>query len=90
MKIVSKLAAMVALSFGVAVAAPVSAPAADGAHPFHKPAVQTHRVAYAGLTSYATAFAPSRVVAPVVPAPETDGLSRNLDDCVTYGCIGSN
>ena len=82
MKIVSKLAPMVALSFGVAVAAPVSAPAADGAYPFHKHAVHTHRVAYA--------LAPPRVVAPALSEPETDGLSRNLDDCVTYGCIGSN
>jgi len=72
---------MVALSFGLALAAPSSALAGDGAHPFHKHATQM---------SHATALAPARAVAPALPAIETDGLSRNLDDCVRYGCIGSN
>ncbi len=90
MRIVSTFAPMVALAFGVALAAPASALAGDGAHPFHKHANEMHRVAYAGPSSHATAFAPARVVVPALPATETDGLSRNLDDCVRYGCIGNN
>jgi hypothetical protein len=29
----------------------------------------------------------SRSYVPALRKPETDGLSRNLDDCVKYGCI---
>jgi hypothetical protein len=90
MRTVSTFAPMVAVAFGVAVAAPVSALASDGAHPFHKHAVQMHREAHAGVSSNATALAPMPAVVPVAPARETDGLSRNLDDCVKYGCIDSN
>ena len=90
MRIVSTFAPMVALAFGVALVATTSALPGDGAHPFHKHANEMHRVAYAGLSSNATALAPARGVAPALPASETDGLSRNLDDCVRYGCIGSN
>jgi hypothetical protein len=90
MRIVSTLASMVALAFGLALTAPASAIAGDGVHPFHKHAVQMPRVAYPGLSSNATALAPARVDVPALPATETDGLSRNLDDCVRYGCVGNN
>jgi hypothetical protein len=89
-RIVSTFAPMVAVAFGVALAAPVSALASGGLHPFHKHAVQMHRMAYPGVASNATALAPTPAVVPVVPAKETDGLSRNRDDCVKYGCIDSN
>jgi hypothetical protein len=88
MRIVSTFASMVALTFGLALAAPASVFAGDGAHPLDKHATEMHRVAYAGLSSHATALA--RVVAPALPATETDGLTRNLDDCVKYGCIDNN
>ncbi len=77
---VSTLALMVGLSFGVAMAAPISALADDGAHPFHKHAVEMHRAAYSGLSSNATALAPA------VLTNDTDGLSRNSEDC-NKGCL---
>jgi hypothetical protein len=80
MRIVSTLAPMVAVAFGVALLAPVSALAKDSAHPYHKHAI--HQVAYVGVSPKATALAP----APVVPVKDTDGLSRNSDDC-NRGCI---
>jgi hypothetical protein len=90
MRIASTLSQMVALAFGVALAAPISALADDGAHPFHKHAIQMHRVAYAGISLNATALTPVRLVVSALSARETDGLSRNLDDCVRYGCLGGN
>ena len=86
MRIVSAFAPMVALSFGVALAAPSSVLAADSAHPFHKHAIQADRVAYAGLSTNAAALAPMQAVVPVAPAKDTDGLSRNSADC-NMGCI---
>jgi hypothetical protein len=90
MRIASTFATMVPVAFGLAVAAPTPVLAGDGANPFHKHAFQTHQVVYASYSANATALAVGRAVAPAVPATETDGLSRNLDDCVRYGCIGSN
>ena len=55
MRIASTLSPMVALAFGVAFAAPISGLAVDGVHLFHKHAIQMHRVAYAGISSNATA-----------------------------------
>jgi hypothetical protein len=86
MRIVSSLGPMVALAVGVAFAAPISALADDSAHPFHKHAVQTHRMAHAGLTSNAIALAPVLAPAPAAPAKNSDGLSRDSADCNT-GCI---
>jgi hypothetical protein len=80
MRIVSTLAPMVAVAFGVALLAPVSALASDSVHPYPKHAI--HQAAYVGVSSTATALAP----APVVPTRETNGLSRNSDDC-NRGCI---
>jgi hypothetical protein len=80
MRIVSTLAPMVAVAFGVALSAPVSALASDSAHPYHKHAI--HQAAYVGVSPRATALAP----APVVPVKESNGLSRNSDDC-NEGCI---
>ena len=85
MRIVSSLAPMVALAVGVAFAAPISALAADSAHPFHKHAIQTHRVA-CGLPSNATALAPVQALVPAAPAKDSDGLSRDSADC-NMGCI---
>jgi hypothetical protein len=81
MKIIST-SVVVALSLGGALAAPIFALAADGAHPYHKHAVGTHRVARAGALSSATALAPTLPA----PANDADGLSRNSEDC-NKGCI---
>ena len=80
MRIVSTFAPMVAVAFGVALLAPVPALASDSAHPYQKHAIQ--QVAYVGVSPKATALAP----ASVVPTKETDGMSRDSDDC-NRGCI---
>lgn len=83
MRIVSSFAPMVALAVGVAFAAPTSL-AAESAYPFHKHAVQTHRVT--GLPSNAIALAPVQALVPAARVRDSDGLSRNSDDC-NMGCI---
>jgi hypothetical protein len=75
------------LALGIALAAPTSA-YADLSHyrPVH------HR------TVVARADAPAPPIRYFVPSPwpypfnyhETDGLSRNPDDCVKYGCVDNN
>jgi hypothetical protein len=84
MRIVSSFAPMVALAVGVAFAAPVSALAADSAYPFHKHAIQTHRMT--PLPSNATALAPVQALVAAAPVRDSDGLSRNSADC-NMGCI---
>ena len=83
MRIVSAFASMAALAFGLALAAPASAIAGDGAHPFHKHAIQMHRVAY---FSNATALAPAPAFVPAAAVRDSDGLSRDREDC-DMGCI---
>jgi hypothetical protein len=78
MRILSAFAPMVALSIGVALAAPASALAAHGVHLPHNPVVHMHRFAKA------RAYAPALLWA--VPAKDTDGLSRNPEDC-NMGCV---
>ena len=80
----NKLMQNLALLGAVALSAPVSAYASDGAtlvSAHHRSHAQ--QIADWGLPPTATALAPSMFV-PVLP--ETDGLSRNPDDC-KYGCI---
>jgi hypothetical protein len=84
MRIVSSFAPIVALAVGVAFAAPISALGADGAHAFHKHAVQTHRMTR--LPSNATALAPEQALVSAAPVKDSDGLSRNSGDC-NRGCI---
>jgi hypothetical protein len=86
MRIASSLAPMVALAVGVAFASPIAAFAADSAHPFHKHAIQTHRVAHNDLSSNAIALAPAQSLVPAAPAGDSNGLSRDSADCNT-GCI---
>jgi hypothetical protein len=76
------------LALGIALALPASAYAALAA----PGRIQTHRaihhrsvVARAEVPSRAPAYAPARPYQ--FGDHETDGLSRNPDDCVTYGCI---
>jgi hypothetical protein len=71
-----------ALAFSFALAVPISAYAA-GAASVHK---QTRHVAHVEISRNASALAPAWVMSVVGRLPETDGLSRNRDDC-NYGCI---
>ena len=80
MRILSAFAPMVALSIGVALAAPAPALAAHGVRLSHNHVVQIHRFAKA------RALAPAPALLRAVPAKDTDGLSRNPEDC-NMGCI---
>ena len=76
------------LALGIALAVPASAYAALGApEPIRTHRVIHHRsvVARAEARAPAPAYAPARLYR--FGDHETDGLSRNPDDCVTYGCI---
>ncbi|HEY3624070.1 MAG TPA: hypothetical protein VGL12_17070 [Roseiarcus sp.] len=80
MRTLSAFAPMVALSIGVTLAAPASALAAHRVHPSRNHVVQTHRF------GKAMALAPILPVIRAVPAKDTDGLSRDAEDC-NKGCI---
>ena len=74
------------LALGIALAGPVSADAGLSAYG----PVRAHRVLH-HRSVVARAPAPLAALVPAKPAfgdNETDGLSRNPDDCVTYGCVG--
>jgi hypothetical protein len=78
------------LALGFALAAPVSVYATPRTYgPDHHARALRHR----SLAMRAEATAPVTVLAPARARAfgdtETDGLSRNPDDCVTYGCIDS-
>ncbi len=74
------------LALGIALAAPASAYAALGASgPMYTHRVIHHRSVVARAEAPAPAYAPARPYR--FGDQETDGLSRNPDDCVTYGCI---
>ena len=83
MRILSAIATMVALAIGVAFAAPASALAAYGVDPSHKHLVQMRRFANA------TALAPMSPFVRALPATDTDGLSRDVEDC-NKGCIDNS
>ena len=77
MRILSAFAPMVALAIGVTFAAPASALAA---HSGRQHVVQMHRF------GNATALVPALPFIRAVPARDSDGLSRDTDDC-NRGCI---
>ena len=77
MRIPSAFALMVALSIGVAIAAPASALAAHGVDSAHSHVAAMDRLAKA------TALAPVSPVIRAVPAKHADGLSRDAEDCKT-------
>jgi hypothetical protein len=72
-----------ALAFGFALAKPIPAYAQGGAQPTYKH--NTHVRHFMAIPRTATALTPAPATA--VRAPETDGLSRNDDDCSKFGCI---
>jgi hypothetical protein len=77
------------VALGILLAAPVmtypevsaNAPTVHRAHPHHKDNFVDAK-ALAPLSATPAAAAP-------YSAHETDGLSRNPDDCAKYGCIDS-
>jgi hypothetical protein len=76
------------LALGIALAAPLSAHAAFGG-PVHHYRPIHHR----SVAMRTEAPAPAVAVAPAARIPsalELQGLSRNPDDCVKYGCVGNN
>ena len=72
-----------ALAFGFALTTPLPAYAQVGAQPSHK--LKGHVRHFMAIPRTATALMPAS--ATVVRALETDGLSRNDDDCARFGCI---
>jgi len=71
------------IAFATSVSVSSTASATTKAHSAH-----VYRVAHhVTIPAKAEALAPS--VAPVVRRPETDGLSRNPEDC-NMGCIDNN
>jgi hypothetical protein len=75
-----------ALALSFALAAPVSAYAYDGSAPGHQQSGRVSHAAHVKISPTATALAPTWAMSPAGRVPETDGLSRNPDDC-NYGCI---
>jgi hypothetical protein len=87
------------LALGLALAIPAAAYAYDGGSP---PSHHHYRRPYHGRVAYrAPTAAPALVSAPNVgfwppsyttshEQYEIEGLTRNPDDCVIYGCIGNN
>jgi hypothetical protein len=71
-----------ALAFGFTIITSTPAYALAGAQPSHK--LNAHARHFMAIPRTATALMPAS--ATVVRALETDGLSRNDDDCV-FGCI---
>jgi hypothetical protein len=71
------------LTFVVSLAALVAASASAGAQPTYKH--KAHANQFASVPTTATALVPSPAAA--VRTHQTDGLSRDADDCVKYGCI---
>ncbi len=83
-----KLSAMKVVTVGLAccfvLAAPLPVYSHDVAPAGNKHSAHVHQVARATISANATALAP--VALPRAPARETDGLSRDSDDC-NMGCI---
>ena len=75
--------AVCALAFGLALIAPIPAYAQVGAQPTYKHKAHVHHLT--AIPQTATALMPA--LATAVRVPETDGLSRNADDCARFGCI---
>jgi hypothetical protein len=74
--------AVCTLAVGFALTTPVPAYAQVGAQPIYKH--KAHVDHFTAIPRTATALAPAPATA--VRAPETDGLSRNDEDC-NFGCI---
>ena len=78
------------LALGIVLAGALAAyPAVGAMKPAHGHSTIHHRY----VAAHATALAPQSAFPAATPSPhpyntrETDGLSRNPDDCALYGCI---
>ena len=71
-------------TFVLSLAALVAMSASAGAQPSYKHKTQVRELSLIPVT--ATALAPASVAPAAVPSRETDGLSRNDEDC-RFGCI---
>ena len=74
-----------ALTYTAALGALIVTSATTNAQPTHKHKPADHFAQTMLIPWTTTALAPK----PSVVSHETDGLSRNLDDC-NYGCIDNN
>jgi hypothetical protein len=93
---------LASLTLGMALASPVAGAAPENAaNPFHRHPVARHRVVdhRQALDSRAVAYAPVLPFFGLLPyassvynhsSHETDGLSRNPDDCVRWGCVDNS
>jgi hypothetical protein len=93
---------LASLTLGMALASPVAGAAPENAaNPFHRHPVAGHRVVdhRQALGSRAVAYAPVLPFFGLLPYAssvqdngnhETDGLSRNPDDCVRWGCVDNS
>jgi len=72
------------VTFVISLAALFAASTSASAQPTYKH--KAHANQFASIPLTATAHVPSPVAA-AVRTHEADGLSRDADDCVKYGCI---
>jgi hypothetical protein len=72
-----------ALVFVFALTTPIPAYAQVGAQPSQRHEAHVHH--FLAIPQTATALMPAPATA--VRIPETDGLSRNADDCARFGCV---
>lgn len=77
-----KIASIAVLA--IALTVPLAANAVSGEHAWHHVPHHHRTVATRAQEPRAAILAAAR---PAFGDNETDGLSRNPDDCVTYGCI---
>jgi hypothetical protein len=75
----------IALTFGIALAAPLLSTTAYGTVHHSRPIPHRSLAMRAETPAVVRMVAPARM--PAFGDNETDGLSRNPADCVTYGCI---
>jgi hypothetical protein len=78
------------LALGIGLAAHISAYAGPIAY---GPAHHYRAIHHRSVVALAQASATAAVLAPATRNPTTfelEGLSRNPDDCVKYGCVGNN
>jgi hypothetical protein len=84
MKLSNIAYAACALAFGFTLTTPIPTYAQVGDQPTYKHKAHVHHIM--AIPRTATALTPAAAPAIAVRAPETDGLSRNDDDC-NFGCI---
>jgi hypothetical protein len=82
------LKTMTALSLGFLLAGAAAANAGEASRTLRREFHAPRAFQLEMLDPRAFALTPAPVPAPTARQLETEGLSRNPDDCVKYGCIG--